>query len=285
MSRPIKITPELLEDARSEFEKQIQKMKLFDGKISFTKTYKWKDDDKATVLFTPEAYIKMFQLIQGFDSEVAWHGVAKRDEENDSIFYIEDILVYPQVVTGATVNTDQEKYQSWLMGLSDNVFNNVRMQGHSHVNMSPTPSSVDTTHQEAILNQLDDEMFYIFMIWNKSMKYNVKIFDLKNNTLYETDDVLMNVMYADGGSFLTEAKELVVRQTYYTNKSTYSKSSSNKVTAKETKNDSIKAEEKAGNGYKGRGRDKFDDYHGYGAKYGSGYGSAYDYGYGSGYNY
>lgn len=269
MSRPIKFTEKLLEEVKKEFAAHLSTTKMFDGKVSFSKEYVWKGDDKATIVFTPTAYLKMFRLIQEFSDEVAWHGVAKRSEEDESTFFITDILVYPQEVTGATVNTDQVKYQTWLMELPDEVFNNLRMQGHSHVNMAPSPSSVDTTHQEAILGQLEDSMFYIFMIWNKSLKHNIKIFDLKNNTLYEDEDIVVKFPTDDESfdDFIKESKELVKK------KSTYSYGGGGygyayQKTSKPTqKKEEKKEESKVGSGWKGRGRSARDDYYKTGYEY------------------
>lgn len=153
-------------------------------------------------------------LIREFNDEVAWHGIATRCEEKDT-YLISDILVYPQEVTGTTVTTDQEKYQMWLMGQEDDIFNNIRMQGHSHVNMATSPSSVDLNLYESILDQLSGDMFYIFMIWNKSGSKTVKIYDLRENILFETSDVTVSIKdVGDMSGFLKEAKELVQRKTY-----------------------------------------------------------------------
>ncbi len=213
MSRPIKLTDELLQNIQEEFIAKVKSMKMFDGKLEYSRTFKWDDseNDRATIFLSSIAFAKMNALIQQFDSEVAWHGVVHRDEEDPSIFRITDILVYPQVVSGATVNTDQDAYQTWLYAFDDDVFNNIRMQGHSHVNMSTSPSGVDTTHQEKILSQIRDDDYYIFMIWNKRYEHFVRIFDLKNNTLYETADV--DVLIGDEGldlsKFVSGAKEIV----------------------------------------------------------------------------
>lgn len=189
MSKLIKVTSEYIEQVRKDFEEVLLNGKFPDGKITFTKTV-GTVNRKAKVFFTQDAWRKMQALISDFDKEVAWHGVAYRDnDETKDNYYITDILVYPQEVTGATVNTDQEKYEMWLMSHDDEVFNNIRMQGHSHVNMGVTPSSVDTSLYDRILDQLDDDMFYIFMIWNKRKEKTVKIYDLKKNILFETADV------------------------------------------------------------------------------------------------
>jgi hypothetical protein len=97
------------------------------------------------------------------------------------------------------------------MDHDDDVFNNIRMQGHSHVNMSVSPSGVDTSLYERILNQLDDTMFYIFLIWNKRGEKTVKIYDLAKNILFETSDVDVHILGNgfDMNAFLTDAREKV----------------------------------------------------------------------------
>ena len=216
MSKPIKLTEELIAAIQQEFIENVKKAKMFDGKLNYTKNFKWDGDEKASVTFSAAAFAKMTMLVQTFSSEVAWHGVAFRDDEEKNKFHITDILVYPQVVTGSTVNTDQEAYQTWLYTHEDDVFNNIRMQGHSHVDFSTNPSGVDATHQEKILSQVDDDMFYIFMIWNKKFERNIKIFDMENNTLYENDDV--NIYIGEDGcdlnAFIKGAKDIVKTKTY-----------------------------------------------------------------------
>lgn len=216
MSKYIRFPAAMREDVRKEFEEALMHSKIADGKFSFTKTLT-APPAKASLLFTPPAFAKMLMLVNGFSSEVAWHGVAFRGEDPEKNEYlISDILVYPQEVTGATVNTDQEKYQNWLMGLDDEVFPHIRMQGHSHVNMSTTPSGTDLTHQEKILEQLDDDMFYIFIIWNKRMEHTIKIYDLQKGILFEPNDITVS-MTTDGVSFedfMKDAKAKVATKTY-----------------------------------------------------------------------
>jgi len=213
MSKIIKMTEEYRVECARELFEALRTVKMADGKINFTKTFTC-DQRKATVYFTQEAWLKMAMLICSFDKEVAWHGLAKRgeDEERDE-YIIYDIIVYPQEVTGATVNTDQEEYEKWLMQFEDEDFFNIRMQGHSHVNMGVYPSAVDITHQEKILNQLENDMFYIFMIWNKSFNKHIKIYDLKKNILFEAADIDV-VIRGDMGKFLTDAKEKVKNKVY-----------------------------------------------------------------------
>ena len=78
MSRPIYLTEELKRQALEEFSKTLASLKMSDGKVTYNKSFTYKGDDKAVVLFTPVAYAKMVGLIMSFDSEVAWHGVGHR---------------------------------------------------------------------------------------------------------------------------------------------------------------------------------------------------------------
>lgn len=218
MSRPIKMTEQYLKECRDDFEKALKLTKLADGKLSFTKMFTC-GEQKATVFFTPEAWAKMVMLIKEFDKEVAWHGVAHRCSEDESTneYVVSDILVYPQTVSGASVEMDTEEYANWIMeNAEDDRFNNIHMQGHSHVNMAPNPSSVDLNHQEEILNMLGDEDFYIFMIWNKSFVSNNKVYDLKKNVLFENADVSVKIIGGteDLDSFLKAAKDMVKTKTY-----------------------------------------------------------------------
>ncbi len=189
-----------------------------EGKINYAKVFP-DVGRKATIYMTPEAYFKMLTLLSGFDKEVAWHGVAHRyGEDIDTDEYIiTDILVYPQTVTGATVDMDETEYANWLMeNADDERFNNLRMQGHSHVRMATNPSATDIHHQETILDMLGEDDFYIFMIYNKNLAKTVKIFDLKKNVMFDNADINVTVLFESETSdeFLKEAKRLVVEKTY-----------------------------------------------------------------------
>lgn len=219
MSKVIKLTPEHIKECMAEFEKDLTSSKWADGKINFSKTI-GTISRKAKIFFTEEAWMKMQALVREFEKEVAWHGVAFRGEDAEKDEYIiKDILVYPQKVTGASVEMDTEEYAKWIEeNIEDERFFDIRMQGHSHVNMGVTPSSVDLTHQEAILDQLSDKLFYIFMIWNKKGDSNIKIYDLAKNVLFETADIDIEVLDDGYGldSFIKEAKGQVKDRVYNT---------------------------------------------------------------------
>ena len=207
MARPITMTEEMKQTAQKDFAAMLDGMKMPDGKLSYNKSFRCKDS-RAVVWVTETAYQKILALVTAFSDEVGWHGTASRSAEYE--FIIADIFVYPQEVTGSTVNTDQAEYSSWLYNMDEDVFGNIRMQGHSHVNMGTTPSGVDNNHRQRILDQLEPDMFYIFMIWNKRLEVHTLIYDMEQNILYENQDVDVQLMGSEEmESFLTDAQEKV----------------------------------------------------------------------------
>lgn len=215
MGKIIKMSGSDIEAEVSKFRAAMMGTKVADGKFVYTASFK--NDRKASLIFTEKAYLKMELLIDKWDKEIAWHGVAFRgaDESKDE-YYITDILVYPQEVTGATVTTDQEKYQMWLYKQEDSVFNNIRFQGHSHVRMAVTPSPTDESLYERLLDMLDDTMFYIFGIWNKNNARTIRIYDMKKNIFFDNEDVTVSIMEDGTGiqTFLEEATEMVTEKKY-----------------------------------------------------------------------
>lgn len=214
MSRPVKITKEDKKNMMSEFKEKVNSIKITDKEVVYKKNLdKGEKSEKATILLTPTAYCKIVQLIDEFDTEVAWHGLGKRIDK--STYSIEDILVYPQYVTGATVDMDPEEYTKWIIdNAEDKRFDNIIMQGHSHVNFSPVPSGTDLRHQKEILSMLSGDKFYIFTIWNKSLANTTRIFDLKTNIVFENNDITYKLVDENLKSdFINEAKKLVKKKT------------------------------------------------------------------------
>lgn len=201
MSKYIKLTDDVKASIIAEFSRTIGLIKMSDGKVMFSKTLN-DIGEKATLYYTEEAWMKSKLLISMSDKEIAWHSLAKRGEDPTKHEYIiYDVLVYPQEVTGTTVTTDQVRYQTWLYEQPDEVFNNIRAQCHSHVNMGVSPSGVDTSLYERILNQLSDEDFYIFTIGNKKGDLTVIIYDMGKNILFETKDVTTDIIEDGSGIF------------------------------------------------------------------------------------
>ena len=223
MSKLLKMTPDVIAEARQAFENQVSSATMKDG--FFELKFSLVRDRKATLVYEPKAWQKLILLLDSFSSEVAWHGIVTREQgEERDIYTVHDLLVYPQKVTGTNVDTDQKELEDWLFALDPEVRRNLRLHGHSHVNMQPTPSSTDAEHRKEILDQVIGDGFYIFQIWNKSFTYTVRIYDLARNLLYEGSDV--DVVLRDGASptaFLADARAKVRTNTYTSTATTYPK--------------------------------------------------------------
>ncbi len=215
MSKFIKMTDEIAAGIRESVIAQVDKAiatdsKSHDGNITVTYSL-GKSEERATLNISVKAYLKIQALVATFQKEVAWHGTAFREDEENHIYRIEDIVVYPQMVDGTNVNTDDGEYCAWNMGLDDDVAMNLRFHGHSHVNMAAFASYVDIKHQKEILGMMDDDMFYIFMITNKRGDMELKIYDMKQNILFETADITVSITQDDINipEFIAGAKKLV----------------------------------------------------------------------------
>lgn len=206
-----------LDEITKEVNDSLKKIRMSDGSFSFSKNFKFerkfageKAKQRVSIKFTPEAFNKMLLIIMNEEKEVGWHGVSERVSETE--FVIKDILVYPQQVTAVTVDTDEEEYAKWLIKIGEDAFNNLHFHGHSHVNMGVTPSSTDMGHRQDITSQLGSEDYYIFMIWNKSLRWSAAVYDMKTNIQYETDDVDVVIPFSDGttaGDLIRELKDKV----------------------------------------------------------------------------
>lgn len=237
MGKPIKATEEMKAEILADVAKKLESMNAFDGKFKIEFDYQYGEKDKARVSFTPLAWRKQKRLIADFYTEVGWHGICKRDPEDSAHFIVEDIIVFPQAVTGATVTPSQEEYDMWKGMLPDEQFNNLRFHGHSHVNMEVNPSNTDTTYQKklsdgiegadfteeerkAVLEAMGDSCFYVFMILNKSGKFWVRIRDMYYNIEYSSNEieVIHEEEIDELALFIADAKSKVHSSTSYNNK-------------------------------------------------------------------
>lgn len=205
------------EMAKAKFAEALENTRFAKGVVKFEYDLN-KVEERAELVFEEEAWYRMKLLVHEFSSEIAWHGIVERDPEDDNKFVVKEILVYPQEVTGATVTTDQAEYEGWMMSQPDEIFNSIRMQGHSHVRMGTSPSTIDQHLYDSIIQQLEGDMFYIFLIWNKENARTIMIYDMKKNVVYETADIDILVRTVDGGTwdFLKDAEKKLKKKTYTT---------------------------------------------------------------------
>jgi hypothetical protein len=146
-----------------------------------------KKKQRAKVIMSETAILKMVGLVMSFRSEVGWHGTARRLSGNE--FTVDDVYVYPQDASAASVDTDQWPYEQWLYSLPNEIFNTLRMHGHSHYIFDVIPSSRDVNHRNKIVEQLVGDMFYMFIIWNKNLNIHILIYDRITGFIYENKNI------------------------------------------------------------------------------------------------
>lgn len=196
----IKISPAQQNLILQKFQTFLAENRFSDNKINFSETIEQITDtpvQKPIVAFTPTTWMKIRKLIDVVDTEVGWHGVVDHNPATN-MYIIQDILVYPQQVSGATVTTDELEYSNWLMALDDDIFPKVRYQGHSHVNFGVAPSGVDQHFYDSILQTLQQDEYYIFMIANKRGDINIWIYDFAQNIIFDKADITIKVLCKGG---------------------------------------------------------------------------------------
>ena len=113
--KPIKLTEEAKREALARFQKSMEEYTGdCDLTIKITADSLCTDFDKIVkpvVYLTTEAYLQINLLVNQSSNELAWHGVV---EKINNDYLISRILVYPQTVTGTTVDADEEEYAKWL---------------------------------------------------------------------------------------------------------------------------------------------------------------------------
>lgn len=169
-----------------------------------------KVEKRAKLIYSARAYLKMMALVTYNHEEVGWHATVKRGEA-DNEFFVKDVLVFPQIVDPTNVDVDDLEYDKWQWTLTPQQFETMKFHGHSHVNMGVHPSGKDDAYRSKILEQLPEDSFYIFSIWNKKFDMEVTIYDYANNIVYESADVDWDISVEGEmiGRFLDETKDKI----------------------------------------------------------------------------
>lgn len=170
----------------------------------------------AKIVFTLPAFTKMMALLMVFDKEVGWYCTCRRSEEENDEYIVDDVLVFPQTVTSVTVDSDDEKRTAWFDSLPVETLLSIKCDCHSHVNMSTSPSGTDDKDMRAVFDNIPQDGFRIFMIWNKSLEYWAAIYDVQKNVIFESDEIEVEVLGVDLNTFIKDAKGLVQNRVYST---------------------------------------------------------------------
>lgn len=136
--------------------------------------------------FTPyvsideEAAHKMWQYVQQCKGEVGWLGTTEVEGRN---IIITDVMLFDQEVHSTTTEITPEglsKFATELMKKPDGmeIWNSIKVWGHSHVNMHVSPSGQDNA-QMRVFSQ-GGHPWFLRIIANKKGDLKVDLFDYAN---------------------------------------------------------------------------------------------------------
>jgi hypothetical protein len=204
--------------------------------------FKERNNVKAEVTFTggdpiiyiqPLALDKMALYVQGCDKEIGWLG---RVERADNCFLIHDVYLFKQEVNATTCEISPEGLSDFAMDVLTNqgnagmdIVNNLRLWGHSHVNMAVSPSGQDDTQ---ILTFKEGNPWFIRVIANKSGEMEFSVYDFEQGIKFK------NVKWMEYRATQAELEEVikaeiaekVTTKVYASAKNTWSKDSGKVVT-------------------------------------------------------
>ena len=138
-----------------------------------------------SILISPLALAKMINIINECDKEVGWLGEANRNEENN-IIIIHDVHLFHQEVHSTTCEITPEglsQFGEELLKQQDGMekWNNIKVWGHSHVNMGVFSSGQDDKQMEVFADHND---WFIRIIANKKDEMKIDFYDYTKNIVY-----------------------------------------------------------------------------------------------------
>lgn len=202
------------------YGKILKDFSIEDIKTEFSKLPE--DIKKPTLIIPSDIYVQMLELINQSDVECSWHGLVNRNlRENSYLIY--DILVFPQINSATATTTDEKEFAEWQTKLiidPEFPLEDLRMHGHSHVNMNVFSSGVDDQYQKDLLAKVEDGDYYIFLIMNKKMEMCIFIYDFEQQVLFEKNDIDLRITDIEGDDIRTWAKDeleqnATTSRTYY----------------------------------------------------------------------
>jgi len=142
------------------------------------------------IYIAPKALDKMAWYVQGCDKEIGWLGKVVREDTTSGMFYIiQDVYLFEQEVNGTTCEISPEGLSKFATDMvisnSDeamDILNNLRLWGHSHVNMAVSPSGQDNTQ---INTFKEANPWFVRVIANKHGEMEFCIYDFEAAVSYK----------------------------------------------------------------------------------------------------
>lgn len=161
------------------------------------------------ILIHGDALSKMWQYVDQCADEIGWLGTAYRSDDNNII--VRDAFLFHQEVHSTTTEITPDGLAFFAQDLLSNdlesgmeIWNNLKVWGHSHVNMAVSPSGQDNSQMETFAQTGHD--WFIRIIANKSGELKIDVYDYTRGITWidtpwerletETEETIANQIWA-----------------------------------------------------------------------------------------
>ena len=142
--------------------------------------------------FLKQAYDKMRLYVELCEDEIGWLGYVEK-LQNDQGYMVTDVFLLDQEVHSTTTELSPTAIIDFYNALDEagreKFLNSCKLWGHSHVNMSPSPSGQDDAQGLELSKDVED--YYIRLITNKKGEYNITFYDKQIKAKVMTDEVIL----------------------------------------------------------------------------------------------
>ena len=137
------------------------------------------------VLININALNKMKEYIRQSNKEIGWLGTVVKE---NGMYNILDVYLFKQEVHETTTEITTDGLNEFAMEILSQedgmeIWNNMKMWAHSHVNMSTSPSVQDDNQMDLFTQNAND--FFIRIIANKKDEFRIDIWDYEKGVIYE----------------------------------------------------------------------------------------------------
>lgn len=157
----------------------------FNKKLTETATVKLYDNTAPKIVFAHDVMNKMQELVEQSSIEVGWLCEVEKADKNN--YYVSAIHIPTQKAHASTTEIETEgllEITNELLALEDGMerINNIRLWGHSHVNMTPAPSGQDQQQMKLFVDNGCD--YFFRLICNKQGIMKIDFFNYKDGLVY-----------------------------------------------------------------------------------------------------
>ena len=143
-----------------------------------------------TLFISNDAYLKMQEYIAQSKKEIGWLGTCSRQDDD---YIINNVYLFNQEVHETTCEITEEGLNKFALELMEkpngmDIWNNICLWGHSHVNMGVLPSSQDNKQLDFFLKNMK-EGFFIRYIGNKKGEIGLQIVDIDKNIILDEKEI------------------------------------------------------------------------------------------------